>query len=88
MHPGRASAVDPDVPNKLLADDSYAIVLRRLSTGLLKLEFMAMLDITWYEQQLARIGDGKSTRPGMSAWTSVLKTFAALGALAFLRRRA
>jgi hypothetical protein len=37
---------------------------------------------------LARIGSGKAPKPGMSAWTSVLKTFGALGAHAFQRRRA
>jgi hypothetical protein len=40
--------------------------LRNLTTGLPKLDFMAMLDITWYEHQLARIGRGKSARPRMS----------------------
>lgn len=84
----RPLAVDPALSNKLLADSSYAIKLRKLSTGLPKLDAMTMLDITWYEHQLARIGEGKAAKPGMSAWTSVLKTFAALGALAFQRRRA
>ncbi|NOR20310.1 MAG: NADH oxidase [Xanthomonadales bacterium] len=84
----RPLAVDPTLSNKLLADSSYAIQLPRLTTGFPKLDFMAMLDITWYEHQLARIGKGRATRPGMSAWTSVLKTFASLGALAFQRRRA
>jgi len=74
--------------NKLLADNDYAIELRNLSTGFAKLDFMAMLNITWYEQQLARLGVGKATKPSMGAWTSVLKTFGALGAHAFQRRRA
>jgi len=84
----RPLAVDPALSNKLLADSNYTIRLRKLTTGFPKLDFMAMLDITWYEHQLARIGKGKATRPGMSAWTSVLKTFGALGSLAFQRRRA
>ena len=84
----RPLAVDPALSNKLLADSSYAIHLRKLSTGFPRLDAMTMLDITWYEHQLARLGSGKAARPGMSAWTSVLKTFGALGALAFQRRRA
>jgi 2,4-dienoyl-CoA reductase-like NADH-dependent reductase (Old Yellow Enzyme family) len=84
----RPLAVDPALSNKLLADSSYAIHLHKLSTGFPKLDFMAMLDITWYEHQLARIGRGKTTKPDMGAWTSVLKTFAGMGAHAFQRRRA
>jgi 2,4-dienoyl-CoA reductase-like NADH-dependent reductase (Old Yellow Enzyme family) len=84
----RPLAVDPALSNKLLADSQYGIELRKLTTGFPKLDFMAMLDITWYEHQLARIGSGKAPKPGMSAWTSVLKTFGALGAHAFQRRRA
>jgi hypothetical protein len=48
---------------------------------------MTMLDITWYEHQLERIGKGKSPKPNLSEWVSVLKTFTALGALAFQKRR-
>ena len=55
----RPLAVDPDMSNKLLADDNYGVELRKLTTGFPSLDFMAMLDITWYEQQLARIGAGK-----------------------------
>ncbi|NCF18194.1 MAG: NADH oxidase [Haliea sp.] len=84
----RPLAVDPDMSNKLLADDNYGVELRKLTTGFPSLDFMAMLDITWYEQQLARIGAGKPARPNMGAWTSVLKTFGALGSHAFQRRRA
>lgn len=84
----RPLAVDPALSNKLVADSGYAIQLRKLSTGFPRLDAMTMLDITWYEHQLARLGSGKAARPGMSAWTSVLKTFGALGALAFQRRRA
>ena len=84
----RPLAVDPEMSNKLLADDNYGVELRKLTTGFPSLDFMAMLDITWYEQQLARIGAGKPARPNMGAWTSVLKTFGALGSHAFQRRRA
>jgi AcrR family transcriptional regulator len=79
--------LDPALSNKLLANSSYAVQLRKLTTGFPKLDFMAMLDITWYEHQLARIGKGKATRPGMSAWTSVLNTLGAMGSHAFQRRR-
>ncbi|MBR9728051.1 NADH:flavin oxidoreductase/NADH oxidase family protein [Shewanella intestini] len=84
----RPLAVVPDLANKLLADSSYTIALKPLTTGVKSLDFMAMLNITWYEQQLKLIGQGKSPKPNMSAWTSVLRTFAGMGRAAFKKRRA
>ena len=84
----RPLAVQPDMANKLLPDQGYRPELKKLTTGVKALDFMAMLDITWYEHQLALIGAGKPAQPNMSAWRSVLKTFGALGSHAFQRRRA
>jgi 2,4-dienoyl-CoA reductase-like NADH-dependent reductase (Old Yellow Enzyme family) len=84
----RPLAVDPMLSDKLLRDSGYRIDLKKLTTGIASLDFMAMLDITWYEQQLARIARGQSAKPNMSAWVSVIKTFWSLGAYAFQRRRA
>ena len=84
----RPLAVEPDLANRLLNDDSYRLELKKLTTGLQMVDMMATLDVTWYEHQLALIGAGKQTRPDMSAWSSVFKTFRALGAHAFQRRRA
>lgn len=84
----RPLAINPNVSNELLADPHYKIVLKKLSTGVKALDFMTMLNITWYEQQLNRIGHGKLPKPSMSAWTSVIKTFLGMGAAAFKKRRA
>ena len=82
----RPLAVDPDLSSKLLADSEYRITLKKLTTGFRMLDIMALLDITWYEHQLERIGKGKSADPDMSAWLSVLKTFAGMGAAFFAGR--
>lgn len=84
----RPLAVEPDMANKLLRNGDYRLDLTKPTTGIKALDFMALLDITWYEHQLAFIGDGKPTRPDLSAWISVFKTFKILGAHAFQRRRA
>ncbi|QBF83816.1 NADH:flavin oxidoreductase/NADH oxidase family protein [Shewanella maritima] len=84
----RPLSVDPDLSNKLIADINHKISLKPLSTGVKALDFMAMLNITWYEQQLSLIGHGKSPKPNMSAWISVLRTFASMGTTAFKKRRA
>jgi len=44
---------------------------------------MAMLDITWYEQQLVHIGNGKPTKMNMSAWASALKNLIFAGCFHF-----
>lgn len=84
----RPLAVDPHLSHKLLSDGSHKIALKKLTTGIPSLDFMAMLDVTWYEQQLARIGSGKPAKPNMSAWASVLKTLASVSLLSLQRRRA
>jgi 2,4-dienoyl-CoA reductase-like NADH-dependent reductase (Old Yellow Enzyme family) len=84
----RPMAVDPDLPNKLLADQNYAIELKKLTTGNATIDMMSMLEVTWYEQQLARIGKGKATKPNMHAWISALKTFGSVGLAAVQQRRA
>ncbi|BBM01911.1 NADH:flavin oxidoreductase/NADH oxidase family protein [Microbulbifer sp. GL-2] len=84
----RPLAVDPHLTHKLLSDGNHKIALKKLTTGIPSLDFMAMLDVTWYEQQLARIGSGKPAKPNMSAWASVLKTLASVSLLSFQRRRA
>lgn len=84
----RPLAIEPDIANKLINNDNYRLDLKKLTTGVKAIDFMAMLDITWYEHQLALIGAGKPPRPDMSAWGSVFKTFKTLGAHAFQRRRA
>lgn len=84
----RPLAVDPHVSNKLLANESHKIHLKTLTTGVKALDFMAMLNITWYEQQLSRIGNKKAPKPNMSAWLSVIKTISNIGLIAFKKRRA
>ena len=84
---GRPLALDTSLAAKLIANEKHAMQLPTLSTGIKLLDTMAMLEITWYEQQLARIGKGKLPKPNLSEWISVLKTFGAIGAQAFQTRR-
>lgn len=84
----RPMAVEPDLPNKLLADTAYASSLKRPTTGIALVDKFSMLDITWYEYQLARLSKGKPVDLNQSSWGAVLKTFFSMGAQAFKRRRA
>jgi 2,4-dienoyl-CoA reductase-like NADH-dependent reductase (Old Yellow Enzyme family) len=84
----RPLAVEPDLPRRLFEDREHSAVLKRPSTGFAALDRMAMLDITWYEFQLYRMGRGREPDPGQSAWSAVMQTFWRMGAHAFRQRRA
>lgn len=85
---GRPLAVEPDLANKLLSDSNYRIDLRPLSTGIKAIDKLVMINISWYEEQLSRIGNGKLTKPDLSEWISVFKTLYSSGRYAFKKRRA
>ncbi len=84
----RTTAVDPDFPNKLMNDKSHKQELRILTTGVKAVDKMAMLDIVWYEFQLARMAKGKKPKANLSEWGVFIKTLANAGIYAFRKRRA
>lgn len=84
----RALALDPDLPRRVLAGEDFKSPVRRLSTGIKAVDKMTMLDVTWYENQLARMAAGKRPKPGLSPWWSVLQTMWRQGAQGFRARRA
>lgn len=84
----RPLAVYPNLPNELMADASHQVELRPLTTGVRMVDKMAMLDITWYEFQLARMAKKKAPNPDMSEWGAFLKTLLGAGVYAFKKRRA
>lgn len=84
----RTTAVDPDFPNKLIADENHQQQLKILTTGKRAVDKMAMLDITWYEAQLARMAKGKKPKPNLSEWGVFFGTLLNAGIYAFRKRRA
>lgn len=84
----RPLAIEPDLPNKVINDANYAIHVPRPSTGVKMLDTMMMLDITWFESQLARMAEGKETKPGLSVWRTIFEVTLSMGTLAFKPRRA
>lgn len=84
----RTTAVDPDFPKKLINDPTHKQPLKVLTTGNRGVDKMAMLDITWYEFQLARMANGKKPKPNLSEWGVFFKTLFNAGIYAFRRRRA
>jgi len=84
----RPLAVQPDLPNRLLAEANYRIEMKRPSTGVNLVDRFSGLDIIWYEFQLERIAEGKRTKPDSSAWLAVVNTIGRMGVHAFAKRRA
>ena len=85
---GRPLTLDPDLPAHAAADPAYVCEVARPTTGFKSLDAMFMLAVTYYESQIARMGQGKAPDPSMSAWRSVFATGLTLGRAAFRKRRA
>jgi 2,4-dienoyl-CoA reductase-like NADH-dependent reductase (Old Yellow Enzyme family) len=84
----RPLCIDPDLPRRALAGEAVKSQVGRLSTGVKTLDRFAALDVTWYENQIARIGAGKPPKPNLGAWRSMLTSFSKQGFQAFQLRRA
>lgn len=84
----RPLALHPDLPDQLIENPEKTVEIKRPSTGIKLIDKMGMLDITWYEHQLALMAEGKAPNPGLSAWSSIIKTMTSLGMNAFKPRRA
>jgi 2,4-dienoyl-CoA reductase-like NADH-dependent reductase (Old Yellow Enzyme family) len=84
----RPIAVDPDLPKKVLAGEDYVSpAVNEPTTGIRAVDRVAVLAVSWYEQQLARIASGKPPNPTMSAWTAVFGSAWHHGTAAFKPRR-
>ena len=84
----RPLALEPDLPNKLMAQGAYAAEFENPTTGYAFVDKMTMLSITWYEAQLARIAKGGRPDPHLSPWRVVAGMLGRTGVHAFARRRA
>jgi hypothetical protein len=49
---------------------------------------LPLLEVTWYEQQLALIADGKAPQPDRNVWLSLGQTIIENGMEIFRKRRA
>jgi len=55
----RPLAVEPDLPNRILAGESFTSVVRPIKTGVRMIDNMALMEVSWYTRQLDRMGKGK-----------------------------
>ena len=68
----RALAIEPDLPNRLLAGQAprWAVVPR--TTGIAAIDRSGLLETAWYAAQLRRVGRGQPAVPDMSVWRVLL----------------
>ena len=84
---GRAFCVYPDLAHQLIQNPMHRIELRTLSTGISTLDQMFVINISWYEHQLARLSQKLDTLPNMSAWRGIFKTIYNSGVYSVRKKR-
>lgn len=84
----RPLTLQPDWPKQILAGKAPTSLVKPLTTGIKALDKAGMLEITWYEQQMARLAKGKKPNPSMNVYFSILRTLTSNGVQAFQKRRA
>ena len=83
----RPLAIEPDLASRILAGEDFVSKVRRLKVGIKAIDARAMLEVTWYAQQLGRMAAGKPPKPDRGELTSVLITLGTLGTRAFGQQR-
>ena len=85
----RPLAVEPDLPRRIIQGEATGSIIKpRITTGVTLIDTMLMLDISWYEEQLARIASGKSPEPDLGPWRAALSILLRNGVQSFQQRRA
>jgi 2,4-dienoyl-CoA reductase-like NADH-dependent reductase (Old Yellow Enzyme family) len=83
----RPSAVNPKFANDLISGVEKSLAIKPIKTGLPFIDNKGLLEITWYSQQLTRIGKGKAVKPDFPPILSLLLTLLKNGREVFQKRR-
>ncbi|MCQ8895431.1 NADH:flavin oxidoreductase/NADH oxidase family protein [Limnobacter humi] len=59
----RSIAIEPELPNRLLADQEAQYPVKPLITGVKAVDNSGLLEIQWYTRQIHRMGKGKNPVP-------------------------
>ena len=59
----RILAIEPDVPQRLLAGKAAQHQVKPIKTGIKAIDKLGLLEVSWYTGQLKRIGYGKPPKP-------------------------
>jgi 2,4-dienoyl-CoA reductase-like NADH-dependent reductase (Old Yellow Enzyme family) len=84
----RPLAIEPDLPNRLLQGSDVSSSVHPISTGIEAVDKLFPLEITWYTQQLHRMGNRQDPALDLGAWSAILFTLKDLGRHGLRRVRA
>ncbi|OUR96927.1 NADH oxidase [Halobacteriovorax marinus] len=84
---GRPYTVYPDLANRFIKDEGFVLEIAPKKTGIKILDAAIPLEITWYTQQIHRLGKKKSPRPNRNVWLSLVETIFELGTQGLKRTR-
>lgn len=85
----RPFALVPDLANRIFNGSYETVHAKPIRTGIKRVDKSAsLLEIGWYEQQLARMGKSKSPNPDHNVWISLIQNLLGNGRSVFFRRRA
>jgi len=62
----RGLAIEPDLPQRLLAGHEPQYAVRPISTGIKAIDRMALMEVVWYSRQLRRMAKGQVPKPNES----------------------
>ena len=85
----RALVLNPELPNQLKADTYQDMMLPRLTTRVKALDkiFGGFIGISYYEQQIRRLGNNQSPEVHWNAWSPLFDLAKIHGPYAFTKRR-
>jgi 2,4-dienoyl-CoA reductase-like NADH-dependent reductase (Old Yellow Enzyme family) len=83
----RGVAIEPDLPQRLIAGKEPRHQVRPIRTGIRMVDDMGMMEVMWYSRQLHRMGRGQAPRPAESGLWSFLASVAGSGWGTFRTRR-
>ena len=84
---GRSLAVEPDLPNRLLAGQEPRHQVKTIRTGIGAIDRMALMEVVWYSRQLRRMARGRPTKPGESGLWAFVANLASNGIGTWKTRR-
>ena len=83
----RALAIEPNVPQRLLAGQDPLYQVKPIKTGIKPVDKMALMEVAWYSRQLRRMAKGKDPKPNESPLLSLIFGMSANGWHTFKTRR-
>lgn len=74
----RPLAVDPDFPRRILAGEAFTSSVKPIKTGIKTIDNMALMEVSWYNRQLGRMGHGKKPRQHDRGLLSLMEVIAVM----------